>query len=270
MNKKFPSGRVTRSPCAGAGNGAVVFHGDSPSSIPNPGAPVSCPPASDSTGDLIHRANECEVAGRSAADDWRIALHESGHVVTHLVLGDEICGVTIVPDAECAGRTWGPQGVRAAAIWNADSLSEPGVSRNGDVRGVFSIVQAGVIAMMGGCAAEMLFLGDPPKYIFSDVPSANYIAGFVCRTKASVAAFIEHGYQESLALVEQHKDVVQAIAQALIDHPKRTLNGAEIDAVIAPALAAQAAADEHKRRADWRCVENNAAEFAARENGASL
>jgi hypothetical protein len=239
--------------------------------IPNPGAAVSPNvAASDSTGSLIHRASEHETAGRSAAEDWRIALHESGHVVTHLVLGDEICGVTIVPDAECAGRTWGPQGVRAAAVWNADSLSEPGVPRNGDVRGVFSVVQAGVIAMMGGCAAEMFFLGDPPKYIGSDVPNANYIAGFVCRTTASVAAFIEHGYQESLALIEQHKTVVQALAQALIDHPRRTLDSAEINAVIAPVLAAQAAADEHKRRTDWRGVENNAAEFAARENGGSL
>jgi hypothetical protein len=269
MNNKFPSGRVTRPPCAGAGKGAVVFHGDSPSSLligrhpTNPGAPVSCPSAPDSTGSLIHRANEHGAAGRSAADDWRIALHEAGHVIVHLVLGDEICGVTIVPDAECAGRTWGPQGVRAAAVWNADSLSEPGVSRNGDVRGVFSIVQAGVIAMMGGCAAEMLFLGDPPKYIASDVPSANYIAGFVCRTTASVAAFIEHGYQESLALVEQHKTVVQAIAQALIDHPKRTLDSAEIDAVIAPVLAAQAAADAHKRRTDWIAVIKNAGALTA-------
>jgi hypothetical protein len=231
--------------------------------LPNPDAPVSCPSASDSTGSLIHRANEHETAGRSAEDDWRIALHESGHVVTGLVLGDAIAGCTIVPDAECAGRTWGPQGVRAAAVWNADTLSDPGVSRNGDVRGVFSIVQAGVIAMMGGCAAEMLFLGDPPKYIFNDVPSANYIAGFVCRTTASVAAFVEHGYQESLALVEQHKTVVVAIAQALIDHPKRTLNGAEIDAVIAPVLAAEAAADESKRRADWIAVVKNADTFTA-------
>jgi len=37
---------------------------------------------------------------------------------------------------------------------------------------------------------------------------------------------------------------------------------AALDAVIAPVLAAQAAADEHKRRADWCCVENNAAKFA--------
>jgi hypothetical protein len=33
--------------------------------------------------------------------------------------------------------------------------------------------------------------------------------------------------------------------------------------MIAPALAAQAAADENKRRADWRSVEQNAANFAA-------
>jgi hypothetical protein len=59
-----------------------------------------------------------------------------------------------------------------------------------------------------------------PKYIGSDVPSANYIAGFVCRTTASIAAFIEHDYQESLALVEEHKTVVQANAQALIDQPE--------------------------------------------------
>jgi hypothetical protein len=81
--------------------------------------------------------------------------------------------------------------------------------------------------------------------------------------RASVAAFIEHGYQESLALVEQHKTVVRAIAQALIDHPKRTLDSAEIDAVIAPVLASQAAADESKRRADRIAVLKNAGDFAA-------
>ena len=63
--------------------------------------------------------------------------------------------------------------------------------------------------------------------------------------------------------VEQHKAVVVAIAQALIDHPKRTLEGAEIDAVIAPVLAANAAADGRKRRADWIAVLENAGAFAA-------
>jgi hypothetical protein len=91
-------------------------------------------------------------------------------------------------------------GPHAAAARSADSISDLGVSRNGDV------------------------------------PNARHIAGFVCRTTASVAAFIEHGYQESLTLVEQHQAVVIAIAQALIGHPKRTLNAPEIDAVIAPVV----------------------------------
>jgi hypothetical protein len=85
----------------------------------------------------------------------------------------------------------------------------------------------------------------------------------VCRTTASVVAFIEHGYQESLALVEQYKTVVAAIAQALIDHPERTLNCTEIDAVIVRALVAKAAADKIKRRAAWNAVLGNAASFTA-------
>ena len=45
-----------------------------------------------------------------------------------------------------------------------------------------------------------------------------------------------------------------AIAQALTDHPERTLNAAEIDAVIAQTLACQALAAEQGRRAAWRQV----------------
>ena len=83
---------------------------------------------------------------------------------------------------------------------------------------------------MGYCAAEMTLLGDvPPKYIGSDVPSASHIANVVCRTHASRVAFIRAGYQESLALVEQHKEIVSAIARALIDHPQKTLYNAEIE-----------------------------------------
>jgi hypothetical protein len=194
--------------------------------------------------------------GRSAEDDWRVAVHEGGHVLIHRFFSNEV-SATIVPDAEYSGKVWWPEGVDAAAI--AD------VGRDGEIRCVFSIVQQGVIAMMGGCAAEMALLGHaPPKYIGSDVPNASSIASMVCRTTPSVVAFLEHGYQEALAIVESNKTVVQAIAQALIDHPKHTLDNAEIDAVIAPALAAKAAADEHKRRADWRSVEKNAASFTAK------
>lgn len=60
---------------------------------------------------------------------------------------------------------------------------------------------------------------------------------------------------------------MQAIAQALIDHPKRTLDNAEIDAVVPPVLAAKAAADEHKRRGDWFAALENASAFTLLERG---
>jgi hypothetical protein len=60
----------------------------------------------------------------------------------------------------------------------------PGESRD-DVADIFSSVQARVIGLMGGGAAEMAILGDsPPRYIESDVYSANAIAGIICRTAA--------------------------------------------------------------------------------------
>jgi hypothetical protein len=203
---------------------------------------------------------ESREAGRSKADDWRIAVHEAGHVLIHRIYGNEV-SVTIVPDAECSGKTWWPEGVDAAALDNCIAGGITGY-RNDDINGVFSIVQQSVIALMAGGAAEMALLGDhPPKYIGSDIPNASHFARMVCSNTASVVAFIEHGYQESLALVEQYKTVVAAIAQALID--KNTLTNAEIDAVIVPALVAQAAAEKSERQADWNAVLNNAASFTA-------
>lgn len=123
---------------------------------------------------------------------------------------------------------------------------------------------------MGGGAAEMVLLGDaPPQFIASDMLSANAIAGIICRTPASRAAFIEHCYQEALAIIEQNKSVVLALARALIDHPERTLNAVEIDQVITAVLAGEAAADERQRRLDWKRIEQSAASFADLTRNAS-
>jgi hypothetical protein len=90
---------------------------------------------------------------------------------------------------------------------------------------LFSDAQAAIITVMAGGDAEMALLGDrPPRFMGSDLPNANGIASMVCRTTASVAALIEHCYQEALQIVEENKSVVAAFAQALIVHPNRTLN----------------------------------------------
>jgi hypothetical protein len=126
----------------------------------------------------------------------------------------------------------------------------------------FRAYRPGIIGLLGGGAAEMAIFGDsPPRFIESDVYSANAIAGIICRTDASRAAFIEHCYQEALAIIEDNKSVVLALAQALISHPERTLDGNEINAVIAETLAREARAAEQARRAAWQRTVENAASF---------
>jgi hypothetical protein len=67
----------------------------------------------------------------------------------------------------------------------------------------------------------------------------------------------------STVFIEENKPVVLALAQALIDHPERTVYAAEIDAVIAQTLAGQALAAEQVRRAAWRQVTERVAEITS-------
>jgi hypothetical protein len=215
---------------------------------------------------------------------WRTSVHECGHVVTELLLGIEVAGTTIVPGPGYSGLTWGPQATRArrgkaehdeagddfcevttqkVAAKLSLHMPDPGESRQ-SVRDIFEAVHSRVIGLMAGCAAEMTIFGDsPPRYIESDLLSANYLAGIICRSDVSKAAFIEHAYQEALALVEQYKTVVIALAQALINHPERTLNGKEIDAVISRTLAREALAAEQGRRAAWRQITERVKEITS-------
>jgi hypothetical protein len=93
----------------------------------------------------------------------------------------------------------------------------------------------------------------PPEFIDSDAYAANALARIICRTDASRAAFIAHCYEEALAITEENKPVVLALARALIDDPERTLNAAEIDAVISQTLAREALATEQALRHRLLC-----------------
>jgi hypothetical protein len=255
-------------------------------SNPEAGALIPFPAASDSTDERLAAGRAAgrvdgqagpageTLSARSPELDFRIAGHEAGHVITHLVLGYDVHSANIVQTATCSGRTtWGPHPrwtplPDIAASSDTAALARhagPGQQRDGDVRSLFSDVQSACITLMGGGAAEMCLIEDsPPRYMASDVPDANGIASMICSTTESVAAFLEHCYQEASAIIEENKSVVIALAQALIDHPDRTLNSDEINSVIAPALAAKAVADKNERRARWAGVENNAAQFCAR------
>jgi hypothetical protein len=195
-----------------------------------------------------------------------------------------VAGSTVVEGPGYLGLTWSSGSNRAlrgkaaydddgsaehdaVAVQVADSVARfmtgPGEDRVVDI---FCSVQARTVALMGGGAAEMVFPGDaPPTFMASDLLSANAIAGIVCRTQASRAAFIEHAYQEALAIVEDNRPVVLALAQALINHREQTLNSIDIDQIIMQAMAAEAGAVERQRRSDWTLVERDAAAFAAHQ-----
>jgi transposase len=83
---------------------------------------------------------------------------------------------------------------------------------------------------------------------------ARALAALVCTSEASIEAFITYGFEEAMAIIERHRGLVSAMARALIDHPERTLDGAEIDAVISQTLAREALAAEQARRAVWQHV----------------
>jgi hypothetical protein len=282
MNNNFPSGRVTRDvPCARAGKGAVVFHGDSPSSIqigrhpiiskakrsshlpPNPDAPVSCPPAPDSTGSPIHRASEHETAGRSELTDWRISLHEAGHTVVGRALGEEVGGCTIVPGPDFGGLTWGPKGnssrlssldekpdICAQIAASMPAFGEPRVN----AAEIFTYCHVRVVDLCAGTAAEaILHPACAPWIAHSDIREARKIASMVCTSEAAIDAYLGFGLAEAKALIEQHRAAVLAIAEALMVH--RTLDAEQIDTIIA-------SAPERARRADWAGVLDNAAGFA--------
>jgi hypothetical protein len=154
---------------------------------------------------------------------FRVGCHEGGHITASRFLDLEVAGSTLVEGPGYTGLTWAPgskrargkaafdddgEDVNAVAIRVAEKISKsmpgPGEPRS-DVF-VFGAVQAEVINLMAGAAAEMATLGDaPPEFITSDMQSANAVAGVICRTPASRAAFIEHYYQEALAIIEQNK-----------------------------------------------------------------
>jgi hypothetical protein len=110
-----------------------------------------------------------------------------------------------------------------------------------------------VVELMGGTAAEtLLHADDPPWEPKSDLRQARALAILVCTSEPSIEAFITYGFEEAMAIIERHRGLVLAMARALIDHPERTLNAAEIDAVISQTLAREALAAEQARRAGWR------------------
>jgi hypothetical protein len=135
----------------------------------------------------------------------------------------------------------------------AHLMPGPGESR-ANAAEIFAHVFVRIADLMAGTAAETLLHPHcAPWVAHSDIRQARKLASIIC-SEASIDAYLRFGAEEAKALIIRHRAAVLAIAEALMVH--RTLDASTIDDIISRA-------PERARRVDWRCVENNAAEFAA-------
>jgi hypothetical protein len=260
MNKIDVESRIAR-PSMRVDPAGTCQQGVGSSSFPN-AAVFSVPPV-DVTG---IREFEGADAGhtRSELDDWRISLHEAGHTVVGRALGEEVGGCTIVRGPDYGGLTWGPKG-NSSRLSSVDeepdlcakitalmpAFGEPRVN----AAEIFTWCHVRVVDLCAGTAAEtILHPACDPWIAHSDVNEARKIASMVCTGDSAVDAYLAFGLAEAKALVIEHRAAVLAIAEALMVY--RTLNGAQIDTIIA-------SAPERARRADWNVVLETAAAFTA-------
>jgi hypothetical protein len=106
----------------------------------------------------------------------------------------------------------------------------------------------------------MLLEGEPVTPV-DDLRQARELAMLICTSEEAIETFIAHCDVAARDLLLPYGDVVIVLSTVL--RIKRTLEGAEIDNLIADVQAQKALAVERRRRADWRNRELAAKRFEA-------
>ena len=197
--------------------------------------------------------------------DHRIAIHEASHCVVGRALGAEIGGVTIVANGKFAGRVWGPGGDQFLSD-GSDICGEvmhelmpfwPGIGEPRDDAAEFQVhAMRRTVELLAGSEGEAMLEDAPLLGAVDDNKQALRFARLVCVSSAAVEAFLSYAKAEARALLEEHRSLVLALADCLLE--KRTLTGAGVDAVLAAALARSNLETEHRRRLEWARVAERA------------
>ena len=132
---------------------------------------------------------------------------------------------------------------------------------HGDAADIYLHALNRCIELAAASVAERMLLPGEPVPSVSDVEQAVELASLCCRSAEAVERFLALAEQQAHDLLLPYGDVVIALSTVL--RIKRTLDGAEIDALIFDLRARKAAAIERQRRADWRRRELNAKRFEA-------
>lgn len=213
------------------------------------------------------------VPGRTVAMDCRYSLHEASHALVQRILqGTSIGFVTLTPNAIAAAMCCGPK-FDAANLCAADDDDDEEqhwineildtLPREGEpiieAADVYAQAHARVTELVAGTAGEEMFCPGAPLYAHSDELCARANASLVCSSRESIERFVDFARAEARSLLRRFDYVVRAIADELLIH--RTLDGAEVDAIIAGTISTKAAREEGERRAARNAALANAATF---------
>jgi hypothetical protein len=168
-----------------------------------------------------------------------VGIHEAGHVVIGRALGMPVAGSTINRVGDHIGCTWPDEGSLPPCTDTAESLCtalKPLMIGIGDSRADIAVellrAHHHVIELLAGVEAERLFSVTMLPGTAHDLEEATAIARLICRSPASVDAYLAFARAEVAALLTDHRVVVLAVAAALVR--RRTLSGTEIDSIIGP------------------------------------
>jgi hypothetical protein len=264
---------------------------ENPASCSDQAAAVVC--QQDHGGsNSISNVDEHEEACRSAVDDagmypvpsrspetnLRIAGHEIGHVWAMRALSaSPISYVSITRGDGFEGRACGANykesqcnledqtGIILDGCARIEKLA-PGLgSSRIESAELYIKAQTMVIELVaGGIAEKILFAEIPQLSAEHDKIEARAVAAIACASPRSVDAMLAYAEAEAENVIRENLNVVLALVDALVESPRGKLTGQQVDAVIESAIDRERHLTfEVGRRADWRCVEQNAADFAA-------
>jgi hypothetical protein len=212
-----------------------------------------------------------DALGRSYDEDVRISLHESGHTIAQLLLGEPVGFVTVNPAdgyEGCVRGEWGIRGfvkeggkvldagdVRAVL---APCMPLPGEDR-AKVSDIFSTVHAKCIQYASGKVAERMLLDGEPSFASDDIRQARELAALICSSEKAIDSFLDHCEIAAHDLLAPYVPLLMSLQ--LVLRIKRSLTGDEVNRVIATALAQFDLASERARRRRWAAVIDNAKHF---------
>jgi hypothetical protein len=201
---------------------------------------------------------------------YRVAIHESGHIVAGRAAGMPVDGATVDPAIAgpgLAGRAWGPHARNCKLLAEMSDVPlceqvRPLMPTCGEDKTaaaeIYAAAHARTVELLAGVEAERLFNQTPGPATY-DMQQAQAFANLVASTSKSAAAFLDFARCEAAEVLAGHRTSVEAIAAALVE--RKTLNGVEIDQIIHAAEARDALIAEQVRRERWRQCASNANMF---------